>query len=449
PNPYNTYSIIEGDNTLNPEEITQQITRNRKIKELCLYINKLSNIKKYESLKDIKDTYKRGVGAFKEAFSELIDTQTNDKGTQIDYKENIFTELLYNLEYNNDILKSSFSYNLFKILENKGFNVERNLYKSLTLEKGELNNIKEQMKGNKEEIISDYINNNLDNTHKAKIKLDRILKDLDIPHNEDLKNHIEILKDDKAISQHINFRLMTTKTEILKLLNEEDLNNDYLEIIYKDKKPKILILREIFNDYFKNDINLFKYEYSHDAPFLNDDIILKDYHFEYIKSILRTKKDKPNTKGDLLILLNNVIKSLLGREIIKSKEIKINKDDKRISVYNYSFNEDILNKHIELYKLSLNNDNKYKYINLIDDIKEIYFNNIEISNEDNENFYKGLENKKYEIENNKEKDKKEHIKLNESFKKINNKLIKNKEKAQIDKAKAKKARAKTEAEKLN
>ena len=46
--PYNTYSIVEGDSTLNPEEIGQQIARNRNIKELCLYINKISNIQKYK-----------------------------------------------------------------------------------------------------------------------------------------------------------------------------------------------------------------------------------------------------------------------------------------------------------------------------------------------------------------------------------------------------------------
>ena len=44
-------------------------------------------------------------------------------------------------------------------------------------------------------------------------------------------------------------------------------------------------------------------------------------HYNYIKSVIRTKKPKPNTKGDLLEMLNDVIKSLLGRKIIKSKEI--------------------------------------------------------------------------------------------------------------------------------
>ena len=41
--PYNTYSIIEGDTTLTPEEISQQIARNRNIKDLYVYINKISN----------------------------------------------------------------------------------------------------------------------------------------------------------------------------------------------------------------------------------------------------------------------------------------------------------------------------------------------------------------------------------------------------------------------
>ena len=47
---------------------------------------------------------------------------------------------------------------------------------------------------------------------------------------------------------------------------------------------------------------------------------MKKYHFEYIKSIIKTKKQEPSNKGDLLAMLNAVIKSLLGRNVVKTKK---------------------------------------------------------------------------------------------------------------------------------
>jgi len=322
--PYNTYSIIEGDTTLNPEEIGQQIARNRNIKELCIYINKISNIKKYNNINDVKKAVEYGTNAYKEAFRDLVDTQTSEDGTNIDYKENIFTELLFELELQNDILKSSYYYNLFEILKNKGFKVERNILKSISLEKAERDKLKITIKENKEILLDKYINDELNEQDRYQQYLNRIIKNLDIPeeNKEDLKKFSNILTDDKAIINHINIRLLTTKPDLLRLLNKEDLETEYLEILYRDKNPLTLILNEIFNDYLKNDINIFNYQYKHNEPFLSDVIDIKQYHYDYIKSVIRTKKSKPQTKKYLLDLLNTVIKSLFGRDIIKAKEIK-------------------------------------------------------------------------------------------------------------------------------
>ncbi len=94
-------------------------------------------------------------------------------------------------------MKSSYYYNLFEILKNKGFEVERNLLKSLTLERAEQKEIKKEMKENAEELVKKYFNNDLDDNHRTKIKLDRIMKDLDIPKSEQLINSIN--KNDENI----------------------------------------------------------------------------------------------------------------------------------------------------------------------------------------------------------------------------------------------------------
>ena len=131
---------------------------------------------------------------------------------------------------------------------------------------------------------------------------------------------------------------------------------------------------------------------------------------------------------------------MFGRDIIKTKEAKITIDKKRVKKYNYSFNEDLFKEHLELYKLSLKNNNKYKYINIIDDIKDKYFNDVEITEKDNEDYNGFLSNKLNEINEEHKSNIKEHIKTEETFKKINKKLIK--EKIEIQKEEKKRAQAK-------
>ena len=111
--------------------------------------------------------------------------------------------------------------------------------------------------------MTDYLNNDLDKDNRFKNKVDRTLNLLDIPKTDDnikiLDKYTPILSDEKATSNYLNIRLLAMKDEYLKVLNIEDYNNDYLEVLYKDKKPLILILKEIFEDYLKNDVDIFKY----------------------------------------------------------------------------------------------------------------------------------------------------------------------------------------------
>ncbi len=71
--------------------------------------------------------------AFKSTFNELIDTTT-------------YTTLLYELEYQNDIMKSSYEYNLYEILEKKGFVITKNNKKNVTLKDDEKKPLKKSYK---------------------------------------------------------------------------------------------------------------------------------------------------------------------------------------------------------------------------------------------------------------------------------------------------------------
>jgi len=120
------------------------------------------------------------------------------------------------------------------------------------------------------------------------------------------------------------------------------------------------------------------------------------------------------------------MKSLFGREIIKTKAINKSINNKQVKKYNYSFNEDLFKNHLDLFKISLNNKNKYKYVYIINDIKKKYYNDVEITNEDKDEYNKYLSNKHIEINEEHKSNIKEHLKTEENFKKINKKLVKEK-----------------------
>ena len=91
-----------------------------------------------------------------------------------------------------------------------------------------------------------------------------------------------------------------------------------------------------------------------------------------------------------------------------------------------------------LYELSLNNNNKYKYSNITDYIKDIYFSDIIITDKEKDEYNKSLSAKKQDILTQNKESIEEQKVLNKRFNKIN-KTIEKEAKA---KAKAK-ARAET------
>ena len=65
----NTYSYVDGINTLNPEQIGQQICRNRNIKNVYLHMINITNVLIYEDMDALKTHYKNEVLSHKSSAS--------------------------------------------------------------------------------------------------------------------------------------------------------------------------------------------------------------------------------------------------------------------------------------------------------------------------------------------------------------------------------------------
>jgi len=104
------FVFVDGDATINPEQVGQQICRNRNIKEVFIYICKMKNYLLYKSIDNVKEFYTTTEGHFNSIFRELIDIKSNIDGVK--YTDNDFTKLFYEYQYQNNILLSSYEYNL-------------------------------------------------------------------------------------------------------------------------------------------------------------------------------------------------------------------------------------------------------------------------------------------------------------------------------------------------
>jgi len=216
--PLNVYCFVYGDTTLNPIQISQQIARNRNPKNIYIYIEGCENKIHYKGgLNQIKKEYKNIKNINDNIYKDLLDTKT--EGLKTIKEENKLTELFYKYKYNEDILRSSFKYNLKTILKNKGCKIIDDLiYTKIDKSKQEKKEIKETTRQIKEDEINkkfeDYLYNRLSQTNKYKIFLDdrikalKIIEDInkkfDYNDREIIKGYKEILNNDTLYKSFFN-----------------------------------------------------------------------------------------------------------------------------------------------------------------------------------------------------------------------------------------------------
>lgn len=375
PEPINTYSFIDGNNTLNPEQIGQQICRNRNIKNVYLYMVNMTNTLKYKNLEDVKNYFKKNVISLKThpSFYEL--SNRNYINGEVVYDDTIFNEMYYELEYQTDILTSSYEYNLYTILSKKGFIMVDEIHKNKNLQKDLQEIINDNLQLYENNMYDKFLNNELDIDDKYKVCLDKEIEILGIE-KTDINNLIEFkdfIQDQHKFQVHLNIRYLLYNDEYLQNKHKEEFSTDYFIIQHKHIISIIKNYKNIMRKYLP-EINLYNYEYNYDDEFLDNSISMSLEDFTYIKSVIRTTKNinLPTIKRQLVELMNLYTTSIFGKDIIKSKKInkKINK--KTVSYYSREFKQDVFIQHMNLYKILLSR--RKHNINHIDKtIVEKYF----------------------------------------------------------------------------
>lgn len=375
-NPKNVYVIVNGNTTINPEQVSQQIARNRNPINTYLYINTTDADKiLFKSVEDIKHYYRTNENALIGCYADLVDTRSSIYDG-IEIIDNDYSLMFYNIDYHNHLMMSSFKYYLLDILKNKGYIIHSNLKHTYNIDykkecyKNVSSNIKEEADFN----FDEYINNNKGvekyitdleqkcemlgiNTYKDKSVLDEKDKEL-------LLKYKKILTSPKKWDIHLNIRTIIKKNDYL--------DRDFKEYSKKDFKYKMMDNRVFYIKTFKS--LLFKYfpsinplDFKYDEKdFIKVDLTIDNNEWINLKKSIETTKKQPNNNIDLLRMLFNLAGRIYGDDIIKY-ERRVEKDHNRKSIqYNkVSFNTDIIDKHITLFKTYINKNPDY--IHKIDD----------------------------------------------------------------------------------
>jgi hypothetical protein len=396
--PQDVILFIDGKETINAEQMCQQICRNRNINNVYICCSHYSNILKYNTIEDLRDDYNKRLNdyhscqVYKQLANKILINQ------KYEYRPNIFTNLYSLSLFHNNIMSSNILYYIEEILKSYGF-IFHNRY--LTDKNEGCEKIENEPTEEKEETQSIIY----DDEEKYKMFVDDIKNGVEIEetkYNKQLMNRFkyinltmpkteeeketflnilnkynDILGNPHSFNNHMTFIHFIKSIETLKTEFIENANKDFKEHNMKSKISKLLNIKTIMNKYL-NEIDIYNFSYNEIDDKYNEVINISNAEYEYIKSFVRTKKDAPKNKKELLSVMVKCYKDILGDMIFKPLDRKKKHINNKYINYNIiTFNDEYFKTHLELFKYSLiysksTKDYKTKYDKSICDILDTY-----------------------------------------------------------------------------
>lgn len=344
------YGIFFND-SINPLNMMQQISRCRDIDSLKIYIKDNTKELQYDSLDDVREY----VDQLNIQHSILMNRRKVD---EYDISDVIYAELHAYDEYYNDILKSYAKYHLKAILEEKGFIIEDvvDLKDDIYDDKA----MNEILKKNNDKDLKTIFDSFEDKTIKLNLK-QRNKK-------EKIKNRMHYLQINKSQLDEEILDLMLNDTKykqhlyICKAFMKEEIRH-HMYIYLEDKEFKENIWRNIY-DKIKM-INKLE-NYLDISPFCIDRLaavdvlegtIINNFQFkvssEHIKKLFNFKNIIMKTNYDVYRYLTKMYIQLYGDSVIISdgeKQVRISNSKKYKKCYTYKLNQGLLKQHYNLLK---------------------------------------------------------------------------------------------------
>jgi len=401
--PQDVIVFIDGKETINAEQITQQICRNRNIKNVYICCSHYSNTLKYNTIEDLRNDYNSLLNShyscpiYKELSNKIL---VNHK---YEYKPNDFSNLYALSAFHNNVMSSNILYYIEVILKSYGFMCHNRYLNDDDIGIDD-DNDDDDDNDNDNDIISstllyddskydifcDDIENGveIEETKYNKQLINRFkYLNLKLPTTEIekkifltiLNDYKDILSNPHTFNNHISFIHYVKSFNTLKTDFINNTNKDFKEHSMNSKISRLLNIKSIMSKYLP-EIDIYNFSYDERDDRYNEIINITNAEYEYIKSFVKTKKDIPKNKKELLSVMVKCYKHILGDNIFKPTERKkkcMGNVKKRINFNIITFNDKYFRSHLELLKYSLIysksiKDYKTKYDKSICDILDTY-----------------------------------------------------------------------------
>ena len=424
------FSIVEHGNSLTPEQVRQQQSRARKVKELHLYMNDFDNEDLVaDNFEDFKKHYKENyIDTFKEICSK---TALNG---EYQYEENVHTDILFRLEYETNVQCSNFQHNLVKMCKNSGFKIIKDytgIYEVECKDKSKVecpDGINEkQLKDNlkiTQEISNDKFDGMIDNYLQreyddygnaiANDKFEEnVLSVLDIllqncnqlqymnawKQNNDKRYDIfkSLALSSSKFINHMNMsKLLRTNDNLFERIKNMQ-NKDLHEINVKTVECQLIAVREYFKKhlsmiYINDDLTTLNYDST--CEYNNKSVEITDAEYKYLKTMVRTTKKKPTNVKQAFDFGYLVLRKFVGYDNIHIVENTKRQNKKVVSTKKVCFKN--IDNHIEIIKYRTKDGST----NYLDNVRDT----VDKHNEQSLNFELPVqkliveENRKYENE---------------------------------------------------
>jgi hypothetical protein len=328
------FIYAKGD-SINPDSIYQQSTRNRNIDTLYYYFNSKQNFCTYKSLDYTKSYYKDLINANDALNGVCRQLNENDESYII---ENRFYELFCYNEYIKDCYNTNKRIHYEQILKNKGFilKTEGEHKKLSNKNKKEIKSIMISI-----DIIEQYLKDEQE-TRDFDYKYEKIrnlisyfnLKD------EDLQKYNTILTNKFEREHYFNLikLLKSDEKTILKTTNEDNVGYEITQI--NTIENKINIIKKMYNKHKVKYLLLDNFDN-------NITINITDNEYKIIKYVFRTKKEKPTNPKELKKIILTMLKNILC--YLNVITVSRNTDKNKKNFYIVEWNLDKIEYYLNLY----------------------------------------------------------------------------------------------------
>jgi hypothetical protein len=345
-NPKNIYCFVKGNTTLNPEQVSQQIARNRNPINTYINICDTPNDRpRFNNIEDLKTYYKTSENAFIGCYADLVDT-VSSIADGLNIIDNDYSNMFYVIDYNNLLMMSSFQYYLKNILLKKGYIISNDLYHNHIKDEKEYKEKKKEKKEQQKKADNDDFNNYVEynkgsekfkQTIEGKCEILNIdcykyNKTLTEKQKKTLYNFEKYLLIEDHFNKHLYFKLLIKNDDYLNDDIKRHSKNDYLYKIISHKINDVKTYKTLIKKYFSN-IDIYKFEYN-EKDIIKTDINITDDEYNNIRKCNeRSGKQKPINNIELLKMLHFLAKKIFGDGSIDIKR-ETTRENKKITNHN-------------------------------------------------------------------------------------------------------------------